>query len=106
MNTEAKVQRGRLSSAEAKATENKAVSEFFKNAEFNRFGIIPVLLLLVGCMGGFAASYGAGESAFKLAAVAFPSIIALAMMLAVAPMRLVFWTSAIAILLDLVLLVF
>lgn len=93
-------------STDAKISHKILSEDFWKKAEFNRFGIIPVLLLFVGCIGGLAASYGAGESTIRLAMVAFPSIIALALILAVAPMRLVLVSSIIAILLDLIVLVF
>jgi hypothetical protein len=105
MNTQMKAHQAHLS-AKAETSTNQSNEAFWKKAEFNRFGTIPILLLLVGCIGGFAASYGAGESTIRLAMVAFPSIIALALMLAGAPMRLVFWSSGIAIILDLFLLIF
>lgn len=105
MNTTAKVH----SSAFSEKTEinkNQSENNFWEKAEFNRFGIIPILLVIVGCMGGFGASYGAGESTIKLAMVAFPSIIALALMLAVAPMRAIIWSSVIAVVLDILVLIF
>jgi hypothetical protein len=75
-------------------------SKFWNSLEFNRFGLIPLLLLIVGCIGGIAAAYGAQASILKLSMIAFPTIISLAMVLAVAPMRIIAFVSAIAILLD------
>lgn len=106
MNTQTHYSNATIANAQSQVSQQKTVTDFWKNAEFNRFGIIPVLLLLVACTGGFAASYGAGDSAFRIGMVAFPSIIALSLMLAVAPMRLIFWSSAIAIILDLFILIF
>jgi hypothetical protein len=82
------------------------LSPFWQAAEFNRYGIIAMVLTIIGCMGGFAASYGAGDNEYKLALVAFPTIISLAFVLAVMPMRLIIWASSIAVLLDIALLIF
>jgi hypothetical protein len=106
MNTQTHFRNATIADSKTQSVYENKFNDFWKNAEFNRFGIIPVALLLVACIGGFAASYGAGSSAFRLGMVAFPSIIALALMLAVAPMRLIFWSSAIAIILDLFILIF
>ncbi len=92
-------------SQKSEMVNNVSPSEFWKKVEFNRFGIIPVLILLIGCIGGLAAAFGALEDTVKLAMVIFPTIISLAFILAGAPMRVVIWTSAIAIVLDLLVLV-
>jgi hypothetical protein len=81
-------------------------SSFWDSLEFNRFGIMPIVLLIIGCVGGIAASFGAGTDVIKLSVIAFPTIIALAFMLAVAPMRVIIWTSAIAVVLDLLVIIF
>jgi hypothetical protein len=84
----------------------KTQSLFWNNIEFNRFGIIPIILLIIGCIGGIAAAYGAQSDLVKLSMIAFPTIIALAMVLAVAPMRVIVFVSAIALLLDILVFVF
>jgi hypothetical protein len=81
-------------------------SEFWKKAEFNRFGIIPMLLVFIVCMGGIATAYGAGSDTMKLSMIVFPTIISLALVLAVAPMRLIIWASSIAVILDLLVFLF
>jgi hypothetical protein len=86
--------------ADASTKNATTNSELWEKAEFNRFGIIPLLLLVISCFGGVAAAYGAGNSMFQIALVIFPTIITLAFMLAVAPMRLIVWTSACALILD------
>jgi hypothetical protein len=88
----------------AAAQNPSTQSEFWKRAEFNRFGIIPMLLVFLVCMGGIATAYGAGSDTMLLSLVVFPTIIGLALVLAVAPMRYIIWVSAIAVLLDLVVL--
>ncbi|MEO6303044.1 MAG: hypothetical protein ABIP51_07710 [Bacteroidia bacterium] len=81
-------------------------SSFWNNVEFNRFGIISMVILIIGCLGGFAASFGANGDTLKLALVAFPTIIALALILAVAPMKAIIYLSTVALILDIIVLVF
>ncbi len=79
---------------------------FWDSLEFNRFGIISILVVIIGCSGGIAASFAAGDSLVKLAMIAFPSIISLALILAVAPMRIIFYMTLLAITLDLLVFTF
>jgi hypothetical protein len=83
-----------------------SISELLEKAESNRFGIMPFLLSIMACMSGFAAASGILESWVQLAAVAFSSTIALAMMLAVASMRVIFITTLIAVIMDVLVLIF
>jgi hypothetical protein len=85
--------------------ESRSMSDFWQRMEFVRYGSIAMILTIIGCMGGFAAAYGAGNDVFKLALVAFPTIISLAFVLAVMPMRLIVWTSSIAVIIDIALIV-
>ncbi|MCD6019209.1 MAG: hypothetical protein K0S53_2330 [Bacteroidetes bacterium] len=79
---------------------------FWDKMEFNRFGIISILVVFIGCIGGIAAAYGAQDNALKIALIAFPTIISLALVLAVAPMRAIIYLSGVAVLLDLIILIF
>lgn len=81
-------------------------TNFWSGIEFNRFGIIPLLLVFMTCMGGIAVAYGAESDTLKLSMVVFPTIISLALVLAVAPMRLIIWASSIAFILDLLVFAF
>ena len=92
--------------AKTETSKVNSTSEFWEKVEFCRFGIMPMLLVIIGCMGGFAAGFGAQADVFKLATIAFPTIIALAFMLAVAPMRIIISLSAFALFLDLLVLIF
>jgi len=83
-----------------------ATAAFWERLEFNRFGIISMLVVIIGCSGGIAASFGAGDSIVKLAMIAFPSIISLALILAVAPMRAIVYMALLAIALDLLIFTF
>jgi hypothetical protein len=82
------------------------VAETWKTIENSRFVIIPMLLIIIGCCGGIAAGFGAGDDAFQLALTSFPTIIALAFVLGVAPMKAIIYLSAAALLLDAFVLLF
>jgi hypothetical protein len=82
------------------------VSPFWESLEYNRYGLIPIILLIIGCIGGVAAAFGAGADIIKLSMVAFPTIISLAMILAVAPMRVIIYVCSIALALDLLVFAF
>ncbi|MBL7919919.1 MAG: hypothetical protein JNJ40_06365 [Bacteroidia bacterium] len=92
--------------AKTTTTKKNQSSTFWQNAEFNRFGIICMVILIIGCVGGFAASFGANGDALKLSLIAFPTIISLALVLAVAPMKAIIYLSSVALLLDAVVLIF
>ena len=93
-------------SVNAETTIINSNTEFWKNAEFNRFGIIPLLLVIIGCIGGIAVAFGAQGDAILIGAVAFPTMIALSLILAVAPMRAIFIACTITIIIDLLIFVF
>ncbi len=93
--------------AHSKSNAHTAVqSKFWQMVEFNRFGFIAMLLTIVGCFGGIAVAYGAHNELFQIALVAFPTIITLALILAVAPMRLIVWLTGLALVIDLFVLLF
>ena len=93
-------------SVRSKKETTSSTSEFWKSVEFNRFGIIPILLVIIACTGGFATAFGAHSDTLRLAIVVFPTMISLALMLAVAPMKAILYVSSIAIILDLLILIF
>ena len=97
---------GHASKSSTHSRSTSSNSQFWDKVEFARFGIISMLLVVLGCVGGFAASYGAGNNIFKLALIAFPTIISLALVLAVSPMRVIFFVSSIALVMDILLLIF
>lgn len=82
-------------------TAEKQNSDFWKRMESVRFAVIPMQLFILGCISGIAAAFGAHGQIIKLAMIAFPTIIALALTLAVSPMRTIIWASGIAVVLDL-----
>lgn len=72
------------------------------NLEKQRFGVLVVLLLTVGCLAGIAVGVGALKQVFSLIVLAFTTMTALSMMLAVAPMRAIVITSGLAIAADII----
>ena len=74
--------------------------------EFNRFGWIAIILLLVGCLGGLTVGMGAIESTAALVAVVIPTMITLSLLLAVSPMKWVMTSTAVALSIDIILLTY
>jgi hypothetical protein len=74
--------------------------------EFNRFGFISAIILIVGCLGGLTVGMGAIENTFALIAVVIPTMITLSLLLAVSPMRWIMIASSTSIVVDLALMIF
>ncbi len=70
--------------------------------ESQRFGLMVVLILLVGCLGGVAVGLGALTQIVPLIILAFSTMMALSMMLAVAPIKYIVYSSAFAITADVI----
>ena len=74
--------------------------------EFNRFGWIAVILLVVGCLGGLTVGMGAIESTAALVVILIPTMITLSLLLAVSPMKWVMTSTAVALTVDIILLTY
>lgn len=85
---------------------NGFLSKIFYDQNTNRYGIISILLLIVGCGGGIAVGLGALDSVIQLILLVVPTMVALSMILAVAPMRAIIATSAIAFGIDLLVIIY
>ncbi len=94
------------SMAKTNQKSNATNKTFWDKAEFSRYGIISMIVLITGCLGGIAASFGANGDALQLSLIAFPTIITLAYILAVAPMKSILYLASLAVVLDLVVLIF
>ena len=81
-------------------------TNFTNDLEFNRFGWIAVILLVVGCLGGLTVGMGAIESTAALVAVVIPTMITLSLLLAVSPMKWVMTSTAVALSVDIILLTY
>lgn len=82
------------------------IPKWEKDAEFNRFGIISVALLIVGCLGGITVGMGAVEYVWSLILVLIPTMTTLSLLLALAPMRYIIYATAASVLIDIILLVY
>ena len=65
--------------------------------EFNRFGYIAAIILLIGCLGGIAVGVGAIQNTFSLILVVIPTMITLSLLLAVYPMKYIMKASLVCI---------
>lgn len=70
--------------------------------ETNRFGMISLALLLVGCLGGTAMAFGASHYLSALIAVLIPTMATLSTCLAVAPFRLILLSFTAAVVIDII----
>lgn len=69
--------------------------------EFNRFGLITIILLIIGCLGGVAVGLGAIQNTMALIAIVIPTMTTLSFLLAVAPMKWIINAGAVCVLIDL-----
>lgn len=90
----------------ANVQNNGAMSKVLSDSEFNRFGLICVILTVVGCLGGTAVGLGAITSTFALILVTIPTMLTLSLLLAVAPMKWIFTVSGIAVAVDVLLILY
>ena len=82
------------------------VKGLIEKAEFNRFGIICVVLTIVGCLGGIAVGLGAIEHYLTLTLVVVPTMATLSLLIAVAPMRLILFAGAISLIVDVLMILY
>lgn len=70
--------------------------------ETNRFGMISLALLLVGCMGGVTMAFGASQYLASMIAVLIPTMATLSTCLAVAPFRQILFSFTAAVIVDII----
>jgi hypothetical protein len=75
-------------------------------SEFNRFGIISMLILVIGCIGGIAVGLGAINYTSTLIMVVVPTMTTLSLLLAVAPMKWIYYAATISVIIDVILIVY
>mgnify|MGYP006113908971 FL=1 len=80
------------------------IDKIFFDAETNRYGIYAMLLTLVGCLGGVGVGTGGLEYTAELILLVATTMFALSMMLVVAPMKWVLYSSVLSIVVNLFLL--
>ena len=73
----------------------------WKTAEKNRYGLNMVILALTLLPGSMAVPYAVNMGDWQLMAVVVPSIFTLVMAISLAPMKLIAWSGAIALVINL-----
>jgi hypothetical protein len=78
-------------------------NQFWKNVEFNRYGIATYLLVALVCVSGWAAAVAVQDpGAVKLLLVAVAATMLEAFVLSIAPMRLIVLASLVLLTIDLI----
>jgi hypothetical protein len=75
-------------------------------ADENRFGVIAIALLIVGCFGGITMNLGAVKETWSMIVVIIPTMLTLSLLLAVSPMKWILNALALSIIVDLLVLLF
>ena len=74
----------------------------WKTAEFNRYGLVPIILVIVVGIGAVCAATVLHESAVKLALITISASFVQAMIIAVMPMRVITIAAAVSVIFNLV----
>ena len=90
-----------VATAQKQKTAARTSVRFWEELEFNRFGFVALLLVVMVCTGGLAAAVAIGGSEWKLMAVAFCTVAVQFLVMIIAPMRAIVVATAIALLVDL-----
>lgn len=86
--------------------ENQTAQSTLEKLEFNRFGVISIVLLIVGCLGGLTVGFGAVKEVWSLTLIVIPTMITLALLLAVAPMKYIMTAAITAVVIDLLMILY
>ena len=85
-------------------TEN--FSKNLENAEFNRFGLISLVILIIGCLGGITIGLGAINYTATLILVVVLTMLCLSLLLGVAPMKWIINSAILATIIDIILITY
>ena len=77
--------------------------QLIENADFNRFGLICVILTVVGCLGGITVGLGAIENTFMLSTVVMTTMITLSLLISVSPMKWIMYSTIATLVIDFIL---
>lgn len=77
-----------------------------QQSEFNRFGVISMLILVIGCLGGIAVGLGGINHTFSLILIIIPTMTTLSFLLAVAPMKWILTAATLSVLIDVCIILF
>ena len=78
---------------------------FGGNLEHNRYAIITMVLLIVGCLGGLTVGFGAINSITQLIFVVIPTMVTLSLLLAVAPVKQILIMAGLTVFIDAIILI-
>ena len=95
-----------MSAEKTELTGIKFIDKIFYDHDINRYGIISMLLLVVGCGGGIAVGLGGLNSTVQLMLLVVTTMAALSMILAVAPMKYIVYSSILAVIVDIIILTY
>lgn len=85
--------------------ENSFWHKMMPDLEMNRYGVMSMVLLVVGCMGGVAVGLGAIDYTWQLIAIVIPTMLTLSLLLAVAEMKHIMNAMLVAVVIDLFIIV-
>ena len=74
--------------------------------EFNRFGIISMLLIIQAAMGGLAAGFGGIDNIYALSVLVVGTMLSQTFILAVAPMKLIVRFGALVTLINTIMFIY
>lgn len=77
-----------------------------QQSEFNRFGVISMLILVIGCLGGIAVGLGGINHIFSLILIIIPTMTTLSFLLAVAPMKWILTAAVLTVFIDVCMILF
>ena len=107
MNTAIKTHQPFLSATVTERTKTISwFTQLMEDFETNRFGIAPMLLVAMACLGGIASGFAVKGAEWELMAVAVSTAMVEILIIALAPARMIFWFSVIAFLVDLYVFIF
>lgn len=87
--------------------ENSFWNKVFKGElENNRFGIISIALLVVGCLGGVVMWSGGAASTTQLILTVIPTMLTLSFLLAVQPLKYILNLAILSVCVDVILLTY
>ena len=78
--------------------------KFIPNLEFSRYSVVSMLIIIIGCLGGITVGLGAIHSVVQLILVVLPTMMGLALILGMAPMKHIMNVCALAVIIDIILL--
>lgn len=75
-------------------------------SEENRFAVVAIALLIVGCMGGVTVGLGAINNVLALTVVVIPTMATLSFLLAIAPMKWIYYAGFTSLIIDVLLILY